>query len=71
LTSAAGRREAQLPAGEVPLAEVLHRLPGTLEARSSVDGHRGLMDFLPGQPSPDTMETRNKIQTFMDISRRC
>jgi hypothetical protein len=58
LTSAAGRRAAQLPAGEVPLAEVLHRLPGTLEARSSVNDHRVLMDLSAGQPSPDTMETR-------------
>jgi hypothetical protein len=69
LTSAAGRRAAQLPAGEVPVAEVLHRLPGTLEARSSVHGHRVLMNVLPDNPPPTPWKQRP--QTFMDISRRC
>jgi hypothetical protein len=59
LTSAASRRAAQLPTGEVPLAEVLHRLPSTLEARSSVHGHRVLMDFLPDNPPPTPWQQRS------------
>ena len=34
------------------MAEVLHRLPGTLEARSSVNDHRVLMDVLPDNRHP-------------------